>query len=389
MNPADFTKDAPGKLVLAPDGYWTFEPNPLPPQLSYGTALVRKLSDAERALGELAGVGRTLPNPHLLIGPFLRREAVLSSRIEGTTTRLEQLLLFEVQPEEERDPADAREVANYVRALEHGLERLKKLPICLRLLREMHEILVEGVRGLEKRPGEFRDCQAGIGREGQSFADMRFVPPTHDAMKSHLRDFEAFLNNPGDIPLLVQFALAHYQFETIHPFKDGNGRIGRLMITLLLCERGCLPEPLLYLSAFFERHEKAYKDHLLRVSQKGSWGDWIGFFAEGVADQARDAVLRARYLMDLWKQYRERMQAISQSSAVLRLVDELFSAPIITISRAKELLNVTFPAAQANIEKLEAEKILKEVTGKPRNRVYVAPRILEVLEEHAPPPSGV
>ena len=156
----------------------------------------------------------------------------------------------------------------------------------------MHKILVEGVRGQEKRPGEFRDCQAGIGREGQSFADMRFVPPTHLAMPSHLRDFEAFLNNPGDIPLLVQLALAHYQFETIHPFKDGNGRIGRLMITLLLCERGCLPAPLLYLSAFFERHERAYKDHLLRVSQKGAWGEWIGFL-----DQARDAVL-ARPLSD-------------------------------------------------------------------------------------------
>src|SRR5262249_33484686 len=190
-------------------------------------ALVRQLSDAAQALGELAGVGRRLPNPHLLIRPFLSREAVLSSRIEGTVTRLDQLFLFEAEADELVHPVDVGEVANYVRALESGLQRLSEgLPLCLRLLREVHERLLQGVRGENKRPGQFRNCGVMIRRGGQTWDDARFIPPTHDALEPLLRDFERFLNNPGDLPVVAQLALAHYQFETVHPFMDGNGRLG-------------------------------------------------------------------------------------------------------------------------------------------------------------------
>lgn len=382
MQPTEFTADAPGELRKSPEGAWTFIPEALPPTLSFTPALVRHIADAERALGELAGVGRLLPNALLLIRPFLRREAVLSSRIEGTVTRLDQLLLFEVQPNSNvEDESDIREVLNYVMALTYGLERIKEgMPLCLRLLREIHSRLMDGVRGGEKRPGEFRHCPVMIGRQGQGFADARFVPPHHTSLDPLLADFERFLNEPGDLPLVVQLALAHYQFEAIHPFMDGNGRIGRLLITLMLCERNCLPQPLLYLSAYLERHNQLYRDHLLQVSQKATWVDWIEFFAVGVTEQSRDAILRARRMLDLQQIYRDRMQLASQSSGVLRLVDHLFAAPFLTIPGVARLLDVTHRSATLNVEKLIQQDILKETEpAKKTRRVFYAPEILNLL----------
>lgn len=388
MRPEDFEPNAPGRLVRTLTGFWTFEPNPLPPPLSLDLPLVRLISEAERALGELGGVGRMLPNPHLLIRPFVRREAILSSRIEGTVTRLDELLRFEAQPEEEgARPGDVEEVINYVRAMEYGLQRLGEgMPLCLRLIREIHERLLEGVRGGEKRPGDFRQCPVLIGRSGQSFEDARFVPPEHTALVPLLRDFERFLNDPGDLPVIAQLALTHYQFEALHPFMDGNGRVGRLLITLLLCERGGLAQPLLYLSAYLERHDREYKDHLLAVSQRGSWESWIAFFARGIAEQARDAIRRAGRLLDLRQSYRERMQEASQSSGVLRLVDELFAAPFVTMPGVARLLGVTHRAAKLNVEKLIAASILREAEP-PRKtrRVYFAPEILALLSADAAP----
>jgi Fic family protein len=388
LHPDDFQRDAPGQLVQTPQGIWTFVPAALPPRLEFSPTLVRQIADAERALGELAGVGRLLPNAYLLIHPFVKREAVLSSRIEGTVTRLDQLLLFEAQPEDETaETADVHEVLNYVHAMEHGLERLREgLPLCLRLIRELHEELLRGVRGEEKRPGEFRTCPVLIGRPGQTFADARFVPPAHTALDALLRDFEQFLNAPGDLPIVVQMALAHYQFETIHPFMDGNGRVGRLLITLMLCERGCLPHPLLYLSAYFERHGRDYRDHLLQISQTGAWNAWLAFFAAGIAEQARDVILRASRLLDLQQTYRDRLQQISQSSTILRLVDQLFAAPFMTIPGAARFLGITHRAATLNFDKLIAQRILRE-TEPPRKtrRVFFAPEILALLEaEQAP-----
>lgn len=381
MRATDFLPDAPGKLISIARDAWAFLPHPLPPPLTFPAASARKISAAERALGELAGVGSYVPNAFLLLRPFIQREAVLSSRIEGTVTRLDQLLLFEAQPDEENSPADMQEVRNYVRALEHGLTRLAEpLPLCLRLLRELHATLLEGVRGGEKRPGEIRNCEVMIGRSGQSFAAARFVPPPHTMLDAVLQEFERFLNDPGELPLVAQLALAHYQFEAIHPFMDGNGRVGRLLISLMLAERGALPQPLLYLSAYFEKHGREYRDHLLAVSQRGEWLAWIDFFADGVAEQAADALLRARQLLTLQQSYRERVE----SARLLRLVDHLFTAPFITIPGVAKLLHLSHQAATQNVEKLVAQKILKNTDPKrKKNRVYYAPEILTLLEAEA------
>ena len=381
MRPKDFGKSASGRLERSKLGHWTFVPNPLPPALEYAPPLVNRIVSAERALGELAGVGQLLSNAYLLIGPFLRREAVLSSKIEGTVTRLDELMLFEVQPDHPvADTEDRREVLNYVQALDHGLRRLKELPLCLRLLREVHEKLMTGVRGSEKRPGRFRDCPVVIGREGQSYDEARFVPPAAEHLTELLKDYEKFLNKPGELPVVVQLALAHYQFEAIHPFMDGNGRIGRLLITLMLCERKCLPQPLLYLSAYLERHDDEYKDHLLRVSQNGTWTEWIDFFARGIEEQSRDAANRARRLLNLQQAYRERLQKVSVSSNVLLIADHLLQSPYVTIPLMQKLLGVTHRAASMNVAKLLEQGILQETDPtRKSSRVFHAPEVLALL----------
>lgn len=387
MQSIDLTSKASGRLELAVEGFWYFVPEPLPPAFSYPHNLVETIASAERALGELAGVAKQLPNAMLLIRPFIKREAVLSSRIEGTVTRLDQLLLFEAVPEsEEIDKPDAEEVQNYVHALDHGMTRLRAgFPLCSRLIREVHDKLLQGVRGGEKRPGEFRTCPVLIGKRGQSFLEARCVPPHHLRLAELMTQFETFLQSPGAMPVVVQLALTHYQFEAIHPFMDGNGRMGRLLITLLLYERGVLPEPLLYLSAFFEKHDEEYRDWLLAVSIRGAWEGWIDFVARGVAEQAKDAALRAGKLLELRQTYRDRLQQRSQSSAVLRLGDLLFSAPFITISGAAKYLGVTLRAASQNIEKLVTSNILRETEpGKKLRRIFFAPEIVQMLDAEMP-----
>lgn len=382
MKKEDFAENAPGRLTPNLDGQITFAPDPLPPRLdSFDRVTVQLLAEAERRVGELAGVGRMLLNPHLLIGPFLRREAVLSSRIEGTYATAEQLLLYEALPREKPATPDVREVGNYVKALEYGLARLKELPVSQRLIRELHSVLLQGVRGQEHTPGEFRRRQNYIGQRGQAIQDARFVPPPVTEMEKCLDQFERFLHSGSDLPFLVQLALIHYQFEAIHPFLDGNGRLGRLLISLLLSERGVLPQPLLYLSAFFEHNRDAYMDHLLAVSQRGAWIDWIHFFLHGVAEQSADAIRRSQRLLDLRQEYRDRLQAAPRTSALaLRLVDELFAFPALTARKAKDVLRVTTVSAQRNINKLVEAGILVERTGRARNRVYVASEILSTIE---------
>lgn len=384
MKPESFSANAPGQVIRTSEGHWAFLPDPLPPKLDLSLETIQLLSEADRALGQLAGVGETLPNPHLLIGPFVRREAVLSSRIEGTVATPEELLLFEIAPSEDPQPPDVREVANYVKALETGLARLAELPVCLRLIRDTHRILLGGVRGGKHRPGEFRQSQNFIGRPDRPIEEARFVPPPVPQMTQALDAFERFLQEGSGYPFLVDLALTHYQFEAIHPFMDGNGRIGRLLIPLLLCERGILPQPLLYLSAYFEKNRDSYVDLLLGVSRSGAWEKWVRFFLKGVADQARDALRRSRQLLSLRQEYRVRMQMARASALVLRLVDDLFSHPAITASGARRRLGVTHRSAQLNIEKLEKAGILKEYTGRRRNRVYVATGILSIIAEEEP-----
>lgn len=380
MNPADFTDKKNGRVIQTSLGYWAFLPNPLPPQLTLSWELVNQLSEADRALSELAGAARTLPNPHLLIGPFIRREAVLSSRIEGTQASLSDLLFFEASGLVDPKAPDAHEVANYVKALEYGLARLEKFPLSLRFIREVHAHLMDGLGEEHLTPGEFRRSQNWIGPPRCTLTDAAYVPPPVEEMGQALGQLEAYLHLPPSLPLLIRLATIHYQFEAIHPFLDGNGRIGRLLITLLLCKEEALSEPLLYLSAYFERNRDEYYRFLLSVSRSGTWDEWISFFLRGVTEQSRDALARSGRLLALWQSHRNEFHSACASALQLRLVDQLFASPAITVTQAAKLLKVTHRSAQLNIEKLIRRGILKEATGKRRNRVFIAPHIVKIIE---------
>jgi Fic family protein len=383
MDPTQFADPAAGKVVRTTQGYFAFVPAPAPRDIHYDRETVLALSAADAALAELSGLGRTLPNPHLLIGPYLRREAVLSSRIEGTHADLADVLLEDVAPPREAAPearADVLEVRNYATALEHGVARLSELPLSLRLVREMHELLLSGVRGEKKNPGEFRDRQNWIGSSETKVEDASYVPPPVDEMIACLKDWEAFVHERGIMPDLVQCAVMHEQFEAIHPFLDGNGRIGRLLITLFLVERSRLSQPLLYLSAYFERRRDTYYDLLQHVRTHADWRAWILFFLGGVADTATDAVRRARALMDL----RERLRGELGNHRAVMLVDELFSNPYTTVSRAAGALGVSDPTARQVVASLVKVGLLREITGRSWGRVYVAKPILDALEGVAP-----
>jgi len=332
-------------------------------------------------VGNLKGAGRQLPNPLMLLRPFIRREAVLSSRIEGTRASFSDLLFFEAAPEAPPTAPDVGEVANYVTALEAGMKALEKLPLSLRLCRELHRTLMQGLP--HATPGEFRRTQNWIGPAGCTLNEAVFVPPPVDRMHACLNAWERFLNEPHP-PVLVQAALMHYQFEAIHPFVDGNGRVGRLLITLLLAERGLLPEPLLYLSAFFEKHRKNYYEHLTKVSTSGAWAEWIAFFLRGVRTQADDAVRRSEMLLDLRQRYRDKALAGGRGASLAKLVDFLFVQPAITVRAAEQALDVTFRAAQRNVDRLVELGILAEVTGRERYRIYSAREIARVAMEDLP-----
>ncbi|RMH75027.1 MAG: Fic family protein [Calditrichaeota bacterium] len=388
MHPGNFHGEAAGRLIQVGKGdaaYWAFVPHPLPPPVMYTPELIQTLSQADRALGELAGLGRALSNPHLLIHPFIRREAVLSSRIEGTQTDLPHLYAYEsgqlVFPGFEPTPpeSDLREVLNYVHALEYGLERMKTLPVSLRLLREIHARLMEGVRGEGAYPGEFRRSQNWIGPPGCTLNEATFVPPPPEYLMETLKDFERYLHEEDQHPPLIRLAFIHYQFEAIHPFVDGNGRIGRLLLILLLVGWELLPLPLLYLSAYFERKRQAYYDHLFRVSMEGAWESWIRFFLEGVAEQAADTIDRIKQLQDLQSLWRRKLSQGRVSANLLRLVDHLFEEPIITVTRAATIMGITYPAAQRNIERLVKEGILLPMDDRPYGRAFVCHEILRVL----------
>jgi Fic family protein len=382
MQLSDFVKGSPGRLVPTASGHQAFVPDDLPPRIIWTGDLVSAVSAADRALGRLGGLGADMPNPYLLIRPFVRREAVLSSQIEGTQTSMPQLLLFEVNERVEQDVPDVREVVNYIRALEHGLERQKQLPLSLRLIREMHRMLLEGVRGEDRHPGEFRTSQVHIGPHRQPIEQARFIPPPPGPELSRALDaFEKYLHAPSDLPPVVRIALVHYQFETIHPFVDGNGRIGRLLISLMLCLDGVLPMPLLYLSAYFQRTRADYYDQLLRVNQRGTWNDWLIYFARGVASESMDAVDRAQRLKKLQAKYLKQVRTARASALLTRLVEELFNQPMVTMGRVAELLDVTPNTAQKHIDRLVGHRILREITGQKRNRIFAAEGIIRSIYE--------
>jgi Fic family protein len=371
----------PGRYVGGPEGARAFVPSPLPPALAWTPELIRALSDADRAIGRLAGEGGRLPNPHLLIRPFIRREAVLSSRIEGTQATLGELLAVEAGASVERSPADLREVANYVVALEYGVERLESLPLSLRLIRELHARVMDGVRGDQASPGEFRRIQNWIGSAGCAPANATYVPPPPAEMMEALDMLERFFHD-ASLPPLVQAALLHYQFEAIHPFLDGNGRVGRLLVILFLLERKVLPAPLLYLSAFFEATRQEYYTLLRSVTEGGEWEAWTEYFLNGVARQSEDVLSRAarvNALLDAW-----RLTVAGASSATpVELVGLLGENPYWTVSGVAKRLGVAYTTAQRAIQRLVEASILRPLTDAKRDRVYCAEAILGVLEEPA------
>jgi len=381
LQAADFIDGLSGKLLQTAQGHLAYVPNPLEPAIDLSLSIVRELSEADRALSELAGVARTLPNPHLLIGPFLRREAVLSSRIEGTQASFSDLLFFEAARLGEKEVPDVREVSNYVQAMEYGLARLSALPVSFRLIREIHQRLMAGVRDETQTPGEFRRSQNWIGPSGCTLQDAVFVPPPVEEMHAALDAFEKYLHAPSQLPALMRLALIHYQFEVIHPFLDGNGRVGRLLVTMLLCTEKLLPQPMLYLSAYFEQHSEEYYRLLLAVSQKGSWAQWIRYFLRAVAVQSRDAIQRIDLLLALRQKYRAHLQKARASALLLQIVDNLFDFPAVTNPALSRRMKVTPRSAQLNIEKLVARDILSEATGQQRNRVYIATEIVSIIEQ--------
>ncbi|MGH8017701.1 MAG: Fic family protein [Opitutaceae bacterium] len=356
-------------------------PPPLPPQLPIDWELATLLSEADRAVSELSGAGRLLPNPHLLIRPYLRREAVLSSLIEDTYAEVEELLLFDLGPEGAPERPSVREVANHIVALETGLQRLGELPISSRLIKELHAILLQTVRGggSPKTPGEYRRSQNWIGRPGSTLATATYVPPPPHLLGETLSAWENYFHADSAEPPLVKIALLHYQFEAIHPFFDGNGRIGRLLITLFLCERGILSEPLLYLSSYFEHYRGDYYRHLLAVTTQGAWKDWLVYFLTGVREIAKDALADTGRLVDLYQHYRKIMAREKRvPSACASVLDALFAAPMLSIAQYAERHDENFQNISKAVEFWQKHGLVKEATNQKRNRIFVAPPVLEV-----------
>jgi len=347
---------------------------------------MRLLSDADRALGRLDGVASVLPNPNLFVAMYVRHEAVLSSQIEGTQSTLEDVLTYEIEGGR-RVAGDVEEVVNYVRAMNHGLSRLSELPICLRLLKEIHAELLRGVRGGQRDPGEFRTTQNWIGAEGCGVEGATFVPPPPKIMQDALADLERFLNERDALPVLIQCGLAHAQFETIHPFLDGNGRIGRLLITLLLCERGVLSRPLLYLSVYLKAHRSQYYDRLQAVRVDGDWEGWMRFFLRGVVEVSRSATNTARDILELRERHRDLLtQEVGPQGS--RLLDYLFEQPILSVRMAERYLGCAYVTANKAIGRLEELGVLREITGQKRDRRYhYVPYLALFIQRGMPEPS--
>jgi Fic family protein len=360
-----------GRTIRQPEGYSAFIPASLPPDppLRFDGQLATILAAAGTALGRLDGVSATLPNPELFVAMYVRREAVLSSQIEGTQSTLDDVLAFEIDSDRSKLPGDIEEVVNYVNAMNYGLTRLKTLPLSLRLLREIHGRLLAGGRGSEKSPGEFRHSQNWIGG-GRRLADAAFIPPPPHEMNIALSNLERFLHDPGGLDPLIVCALAHAQFETVHPFLDGNGRVGRLLITFLLCHAEVLQRPVLYLSHYLKAHRGTYYDRLMAIRYEGDWEGWLRFFLTGVATVAREAEQTARRIVELREQLRQAAQSADMSVNSFKLLDHLFQQPIINVKAAQELLKVSFPAANGMIGDLQKIGVLTEITGGRRNRLF-------------------
>lgn len=388
MPPRTTGRYVPGSL--AGSRYQAFIPDPLPPQppLNLTAAdLIARKERADQALGRLDGITLMLPDPELFLYQYVRKEALLSSQIEGTQSSLSDLLLFELDEAPGVPIDDVEEVSNYIAALNHGLKRLREdgFPLSLRLIREMHALLLQGGRGASKTPGEFRKGQVWIG--GASPARAHFVPPPPDALDAALAAFERFLHAPAsDASPLIKAALAHVQFETIHPFSDGNGRLGRLLIALILCHEGVLREPSLYLSLYFKQRRADYYDRLNAVRVRGDWEGWLGFFLDGVADTAQQAVDTAQRLLALLARDRARIGTLGTRAGNVGLVFEQFARRVLLgVPQVQPNLALSAPTIRAAIRTLQDMDIVNELTGQRRHRVFAYQQYLDILSEGAQP----
>ncbi len=382
--PRPETSTRAGHYVAQPSGYRAFLPAPLPPRPAVRlSSLQRLLSDADRTLGRLDGSIQTLPNPDLFVYMYVRKEAVLSSQIEGTQSSLQDLLAVEAHLGPENQPSDVAEVVGYVRAMNHGLNRLAKLPVSVRLIREIHRELLRGLRGSHLEPGELRRSQNWIGPSGCTLAEATFVPPPPSEVPDALGALEKFLHEDKRLPLLVQIGLAHAQFETIHPFLDGNGRIGRLLITFLLCERGALRKPVLYLSHYFKRHRAEYYDRLQAVRDRGEFEAWLAFFLRGVEEVSVQAAATAARILELREQHRRAITTSMGRAAGNghRVLDHLYEQPIVSVTAVRELLGTTFPGANQIVRRLVDLGILAEITGQARHRRFRYDGYIKLFEE--------
>lgn len=363
-----------GRYQRQNSAYRAFIPEPLPPNptIVFDDELQTLLSKADRALGRLDGSVQTLPNPDLFVFMYVRKEAVLSSQIEGTQSSLDDLLQVEAKVFDASQPNDVGEVLNYVTAMNYGLGRIKELPLSIRLVREIHKRLLDGVRGREKEPGEVRRSQNWIGPQGCSLREASFVPPPPHLLMDQLSALERFLHEDHNLPVLIKIGLIHSQFETIHPFLDGNGRIGRLLITFLLCQNEVLQKPVLYISYYFRRHRQTYYDQLQAVRDHGDWEEWLKFFLRGITEVSREATETARRIVDLRERYRNTItkEFGRGAGSALTVFETLFERPIVTVSNVAETLSVTFPAANDLVSRFEDKGILFEITGQRRYRVF-------------------
>ncbi|MHB8986366.1 MAG: Fic family protein [Eubacteriales bacterium] len=382
------TKASPraGKLIVQQaglDGFSAFIPTPLPPNppLKYDDEIKILVEKANRALGRLDGATYMLPNPDLFLYMYVRKEAVLSSQIEGTQTSLAELLEYEGESKDESTPDDVKEVSNYVSAMSYGLDRLKELPLSLRLIREIHAILLKDTRGGHRSPGEFRTTQNWIG--GTMPSNARFVPPPANEVLTCMGQLEKFLHDrKGSTPPLIKAGLAHAQFETIHPFLDGNGRVGRLLITFILCHDKIIEKPLLYLSLYFKQFRDEYYERLTAIRRDGDWEGWIKFYLQGIYDISQQATKAAKLIMNLQSKDRVLVNTLGKASpTAFRLLDLLFEYPVISSPSVSKKLELSPPAARRAINNLEQLGILKEISGKKRDRLYAYDAYVEIIRE--------
>jgi len=372
-----------GTYVRQPAGYKAFIPKPLPPDpsLAIDQELLTCLSAADRALGRLDGATEVLPNPDLFIAMYVRREAVLSSQIEGTQASLVDVLEYEADAARKGLPADVKEVVNHIDAMNYGLQRLDDLPLSLRLIREIHERLLAGTRGGQRYPGEFRTTQNWIGPPGCSLREATFVPPPPSEMMDALAGLETFLHAQIDLPIPVMAGLVHAQFETIHPFVDGNGRIGRLLITFLLCQRRLLRRPLLYLSHYLKRHRDEYYSRLMAVRDQGDWEGWLKFFLRGVGEVANQATETARQILHLRETHRQFVSERTSTTNALRFLDYLYQRPVVTAGLVGRALEVSPPTANGLVNQFFNIGLLSELTGRQRNRLFSYQPYLSLFED--------